>query len=579
MFPNNPPAEQTPDECDLLKTFDPRSKDSMRDLMPIGVTADHEGRRIPVGVPWGGTADPMLSLISGAPLSGKTLLAASQMLALCETGRGFLLLDAARTTASLVKEHLVSQHADRIVEVDLQGVNSRLETALPGWNPLDVTVVPSEQRRQHVDMLKEALPKVLLPYFFDASGGEPSRCAVLLSKSVGCLLELNLALPPELQTTLFCLKTLLTDSQWRHGAIETLPRNEQKWWSAGLSLKSGEPTPAVRQVVDAVSRWEMPGGHAMLGASVSTVRWREIIERNMVVLVVLNDGMSDLDTLIVRLALHEISTAARERPAANTENPHRYHLFLNNFDRYSSEVEQQVMGLALSDNTLGLETHLVGWDPDVLSFEAFQVITGKRTHVFAGRSKGADGSNPASMLGVELDRLELLPPGRFLCEVLVPNGERSALFETTIGSFEDTWGHLRVPVGLSKRIRVEKNSGWRPEWERQRHIESLPIRVGHWLETRQTLTIADASLLREQTRRVGVPEQSTPPTPEVRMEEQPWFETVRTASNQTRRWRSVGRALIGTPVRKRAAVSAGLFLLGFTAGLLTCRGNPQRVNN
>ncbi len=203
-----------------LETFDPRYSGG---LMPIGVSP---GGRM-VGVPSGGPTDPGVDLTVGGTGSGKTYHAMARVIALVEQGRGVLVLDPHRTAVHDLKEHLAG-HADRILEIDLRATNDLGEAVSAGWNPLDLTVVPAHLRKGRIDTLRGMLPVALFPTYFGPNSKSPQTSAII-RKALECLLYLNLRLPAELQTNIFCLEDLLLDEEWRELAIGRLPARDQKW--------------------------------------------------------------------------------------------------------------------------------------------------------------------------------------------------------------------------------------------------------------------------------------------------------------------------------------------------------------
>ena len=152
-----------------LETFDPYSPGS---LMPIGVITEG-GRERLVGVPWGGATDALVEWTVGATGSGKTFNVLSRVIALAETGRGFLFLDPTAPQAEDIKQFLGARHAERIVEIDLQATNRRGEPMSAGWNPLDLTGVPSVMRKGRIDNLKAMLPVSLFPAYCGPDGKLP----------------------------------------------------------------------------------------------------------------------------------------------------------------------------------------------------------------------------------------------------------------------------------------------------------------------------------------------------------------------------------------------------------------------
>ena len=144
-----------------LPTFLPQAPG---ELMPIGVVSDDNGTERLVGIPWGGPTDPLVDWTVGATGSGKTWHALSRVIALAETGRGFLFLDPHRTAVHEIKRRLGARHGHRILEIDLQATNIRGEPVSAAWNPLDLTVVPSRDAKRSDRKSQRHAPGSAVPH-------------------------------------------------------------------------------------------------------------------------------------------------------------------------------------------------------------------------------------------------------------------------------------------------------------------------------------------------------------------------------------------------------------------------------
>ena len=277
VFPFFEPSE--------LRTFDPLSKSSAQELIPVGMVEDDNGGQRFVGVPRGGPLEPVWSLVVGASGAGKTQLITSQMLAVAQAGEGFLYFNPDRSGFGQLKEHL-GNHADRVFELTTDALGAE-GPATVGWNPLDVTVVPDSERASYVAMLNTALPRALFPRLCGPEI-DALQTRTLIFRSLECLVNLNLALPPEMQANIFCIEKLLTDEDWRNEAISELPARLRKWWLAdfpNIIGDKGSHALALRHTLNTLQAMESNERiFAMLGASLSTIRWREIMNNGGIVL-------------------------------------------------------------------------------------------------------------------------------------------------------------------------------------------------------------------------------------------------------------------------------------------------------
>ena len=480
-----------------LETFDPRFP---RGLMPVGVLP---GGRM-VGVSSGGPADPGVDLTVGGTGSGKTYHAMARVISLVEQGRGVLVLDPHRTAVHDLKEHLAAGHADRILEIDLRATNSRGEPVSAGWNPLDLTVVPTRLRKGRIETLKGMLPLALFPHYFGANSKSP-QTSTIVRKSLECLLHLNLRLPAGLQTNIFCLEDLLLDEEWREQAISHLPVRDQKWWTRTYPVivgAKGALSTALKPALNALEQWKSQDRiQALLGASVSTVRWRNIIDDDKILFVALNNDGSETDNLLSRLLIGEMVAAFKERGLSPTSEIRPFHLFLDEFQSYSQVLEAQAGVIVQELRKFGAKVHFLCQSPSALSKKMREIIYANSTHLFCGRlgnpsdaeqmAKAMGGRhfshrNKSSGVKVEGRDLRGLRRWHFICQV-THEGELSEAFQAKGIDTKKAWEHLRTGRDITSQIAA--NTGLEPVEARLDHTDTLPDRISQWL-TQNTNTPA-----------------------------------------------------------------------------------------
>ena len=472
-----------------LETFDPYYSGG---LMPIGVLA---GGRM-VGVPWGGPTDPGVDLTVGGTGSGKTYHALARVIALAEQDRGVLVLDTHRTATRALKEHLAG-HADRILEIDLRAVNHLGEPVSAGWNPLDLTVVPAHLRKGRIDTLKGMLPVALFPTYFGPNSKSPQTSAII-RKALECLLCLNLGLPAELQTNIFCIENLLLDEEWRELAISQLPARDQKWWTHTYPMivgQKGASSAALKPALNALEQWKSQDRiQALLGASTSTVRWREIIDGGKILFLALNNDGSETDKLLARLMVGEMVAAFKERGLSPNGKVRPFHLFLDEFQSYAPVLEAQAEVIVQELRKFGAKVHFLCQSPSVLSKRMREIIFANCTHLFCGRLPNpSDAEQMAKQMGgdqvshrrdatgsikVESRDLRGLRQWQFICQV-TQGGKVSEAFQLKGIDTKKAWEHLRTGRDITPQIAA--NTGLEPVEIRLDHYDTLPARISRWL--------------------------------------------------------------------------------------------------
>ena len=263
--------------------------------------------------------------------------------------------------------------------------------ATVGWNPLDVTVVPDSERAPYVATLKNALPRALFPILCGPST-DALQTRTLIFKALECLVNLNLALPPEMQANIFCVERLLTDADWRNEAISKLPVRLRKWWLAdfhNIIGDKGGQAPALRPTLNTLRAWESNERiFAMLGASLSTIRWREIMNNGGIVLMSPYAGEPEASNLLTRLMYHEISTAFRARSHRyKQEDIQPFHLFIDELS--ASEVLVDVApDLASEFRKYGAKGYFVTQSLKALPKDCVERLVGNLSHAFTGHPGG-----------------------------------------------------------------------------------------------------------------------------------------------------------------------------------------------
>ena len=386
----------------------------------------------------------------------------SRIIAAAETGRGVLVLDPHRTAVKDIKEYLAARHADRILEIDLQATNNVGEPISAGWNPLDLTVVPPKLRKGRIDTLKGLLPVALFPDYFSADSKVP-QTTTIIRKALECLLCLNLQLPPELQTNIFCIENLLLDDTWREQAVSQLPARDQKWWQHTYPMivgQKGTSSAALKPVLNAMEKWKSQDRiQALLGASVSTLRWREIIDESKILFVVLNNDGSETDNLLARLIIGEMVAAIKERGLSPQNGSLRpFHLFLDEFQSYAQVLEAQAGVIVQELRKFGAKVHFLTQSSAALTKTMREIIFANATHMFCGRlGLPADAENMTKAMGgqvthrgentgpttVQTRDLLKMPKWHFISQI-TQNGEPSQAFQIRGIDTKKAWEHLHT---------------------------------------------------------------------------------------------------------------------------------------
>ena len=420
-------------------------------------------------------------------------------------------MDPHRAAVAALKQFLAAHHADRILEIDLQATDSAGEPVSAGWNPLDLTVVSEKMRKSRIDTLKGVLGVALFPDYFGSASKAP-QTSTILRKTLECLLNLNYHLPAQIQANIYCIEDLLLDDQWRDLAVARLPARDQKWWRHTYPMIVGAKGPtavALKPALNALELWKTQDRiQALLGASQSTLRFRDIIDEGKILFLTLNDG-SETDNLLARLIMGEMITAFKERSLTHQPGqPVRpFHLFLDEFQAYVSVLEAHAEVFVQELRKFGAKVHFINQSPSALSPKTKDMILANRTHLFAGKLGNLkDAENIAKAMGgqprtrpsenqrgpapIEGRDLLGMPNWHFTCQI-THNGETSAPFQLKGINVEQAWKHLKSDRDITQQIAA--NTGLEPIHQRLDHYDTLPERIAHWLQTSQPPTTQPAT--------------------------------------------------------------------------------------
>lgn len=267
-----------------------------RDLLPQGWVRDERGWR-PTG---SRKVDTFFEALTGGSRSGKTERMVAQFLHLALTGEGGMYLDPHVQAIERMKPYL-GACADRICEFNLARTGARRQA---GYNLLSMT----GRSRADID---GRISAVVTSFSAALSWGAiNNRAQNLVTQSVWSLCEIGLALPPELQPTIFQITTLLSDELWRAAVLPHLPPEVAAFWTTRFgNLEKGAITP-ITNLLDRLR--SSPVVAALLGSPQSTFDPRHAMDHGQLVLAS-PAGTGDKDVFLASFFLYDMFLAALSR--------------------------------------------------------------------------------------------------------------------------------------------------------------------------------------------------------------------------------------------------------------------------
>lgn len=205
--------------------------------MPLGWVAKPGGGERLAGVP---LLYLLFALSLGKAGFGKTEMSLVQAIALAHCGHGILFLDPHGDGWQRARPYLAHDHLmDRIWEIDLTSPD--LDQMVASWNPL------SMQNRHEADI--PDIVQYIVTGFSSALnwGDSAGRAKTILTQAVKSLVELSLLLSemgqPGLAPTVFQIRTILTDEEWRDTIVPYLSKELRDFWTKTFPKYPGMQRP------------------------------------------------------------------------------------------------------------------------------------------------------------------------------------------------------------------------------------------------------------------------------------------------------------------------------------------------
>lgn len=285
-------------------------------VVPIGYAPGPDGRERLLGMP---LADLFFSLRVGKSRYGKTETALVQAVALALSGgTGVWFLDPHADGWRRARPLLTDpQVLARLWEIDLTVRGD--DAKIAGYNPLDMTGQSAEHIEDRVDAVITAISSAL------SWGDSAPRAKTILTKSCETLCHLGLRLPPDTAPTLFQIRTLLDDPDWRAAVLPFLPSSLRTYWERTFPRYPAEATPVITNVIERLAASRTLS--AFLGASRSTYDVRAAMDAGKVVFVCPPGG--DIGRLAACFLIYDLFQAGKSRAGLPAGQRRRFDAFID----------------------------------------------------------------------------------------------------------------------------------------------------------------------------------------------------------------------------------------------------------
>ncbi|MFI6112679.1 ATP/GTP-binding protein [Kitasatospora sp. NPDC051164] len=274
------------------------------DLLPLGWVSRPGGGERLAGIP---LRYLLFALFLGKAGYGKTEMSLVQAIALAHNGHGILFLDPHGDGWQRARPYLAHRElAPRIWEIDLTSPD--MNAMVASWNPLSMQNRKEEDIPDIVQYVVTGFSSAL--NWSDSAG----RAKTILTRSVESLVELSLLLAkagkPELAPTIFQIRTILTDEEWRDAVVPYLSKNLRDFWEKTYKKYPGEATPVVTNIIERLD--SSNAVKAFLGSSLSTYDIRTAMDQGKVVFIC-PSGTGDTDRIVSCLLIYDLFRAGLSR--------------------------------------------------------------------------------------------------------------------------------------------------------------------------------------------------------------------------------------------------------------------------
>jgi hypothetical protein len=377
-------------------------------LIPLGKVSERAGERI-VGVPVAGT---FFAYMAGRSRYGKTETAIGQFIALARSGHGGLFLDPHADAIKEIKPFLTDPGIrERVVEINL--TDSEGDAQAPAWNLFALERRTPAEAAGKVEAFVDALAASL-------RWDERNTRALNLATQAGqALIELALALPPELAPTIFQVPTLLSDDDWRAAILPALSARTRGFFEDRFPRLPAEAVTAVTNQIDRLHAARPVA--AFLGSPVSTYdAWRAMRD-GLIVLACPGSG-STRDRLVANLLVYDVLHAMQARASIAPERRRTFWLFCDELQTYDGP---NLPALLEQSAKYGGRAFLFNQNPERLTEATWNAVTTNRSHLLSSTVNAKAAAMIAREWGGQLDSKIITGLARYTYLASITRGERT----------------------------------------------------------------------------------------------------------------------------------------------------------
>jgi len=246
-----------------------------------------------------------------------------------------------------------------------------------------------------------------------------TRALNLATQSGQALIELALALPPELAPTIFQVPTLLSDDEWRKAILPAPSTGTRGFFQDRFERLPAEAITAVMNVIDRLHAARPVA--AFLGSPLSTYDARRAMRDGLIVLACPGSG-STRDRLVANLLVYDVLHAAKARASIAPERRRTFWLFCDELRTYDGP---NLPALLEQSAKYGGRAFLFNQNPARLSEATRNAVTTNRSHLLSSTVNAKAAAMIAHEWSGQLDAKTITGLACYTYLASITHGERT----------------------------------------------------------------------------------------------------------------------------------------------------------
>ena len=401
--------------------------------------------------------------LCGKARAGKTWLLESMAIHLAKTGAGLCFVDPHRDAVMELADVLGNER-DLLV-VDLMRKDGQL-----GLNPLEIG-----DKLDVPDVVARTVGAFQAAYGW--SDRSHPRTLVLARMATQALVEANLALPNQMANTLFQLRPLLVEEDFRDAILKMSSRPVERYFRTEFpTYEPGARAP----ILDKLSALRADTRTMLLfGQSVSAVDPRLAMDEGGCLLVSLA-GLGDKSQLVGSLVVYEFFRAAKARAEVLASDRRPFFLICDEVQLYQGDILAAACG---ETPKYGLKLILANQFLSHLDRDVRNAILANQSQLISFTTDHADAAALAEEMSEEVTADDLVSLSRFECMARVTLGrDRLSAFRARTFNPADVHRATTTDPSVRRQGTVDLNGGPTRE-EVEKHQDELEDRIKDFIST------------------------------------------------------------------------------------------------